>query len=78
LWREFEEQTKGIKEQMIKEINSWSQRTALLRNAANKSQYNSLIIQTPIGQTNRILDDWSKISKKCQQKRMPLKILFEP
>jgi hypothetical protein len=33
-------------------------------------------MQTPIGQTKKVVTDWDKVSKKCQQKRAPIKILF--
>lgn len=63
---------------MEKEIINWSQRTVLLRNSTSKSQYNSLFMQTPIGQCKKAISDWDKVSKKCQQKRSPFRILFEP
>jgi len=62
---------------MEEEIINWSQRTTLLRNSTSKSQYNSLMMQTPIGQAKKAIEDWDKVSKKCQQKRGPIKILFE-
>ena len=34
-------------------------------------------MQTPIGQANKVIKDWDRVSKKCQQKRGPLRILFE-
>jgi protein AATF/BFR2 len=34
-------------------------------------------MQTPIGQANKVIEDWAKVSKKCQQKRHPIRILFE-
>lgn len=61
---------------MEREIINWSQRTTLLQNSTNKNQYNSLLMQTPIGQTKKVVADWEKVSKKCQQKRTPIKILF--
>ena len=65
---------------MEQEIISWSQRTNLLRNTSqhNRSQYNSLLMQTPIGQAEKVIKDWDRVSKKCQQKRAPFRIFFEP
>lgn len=62
---------------MEHEIVNWSQRTSLLRNTANKAQYNSLLMQTPVGQAKKAIADWEKVSKKCHLKREPFKILFE-
>ena len=36
--------------------NQWYQ--PMLRNSHNKSQYNSLLMQTPIGQANKAVSDW--------------------
>ena len=62
---------------MEEEIINWSKRTTLLRNTASKSQFNSLLMQTPVGQAKKAVEDWEKVSKKCQQKRSPFRILFE-
>lgn len=62
---------------MEEEVINWSQRTTLLRNSTSKSQYNSLLMQTPIGQAKKAVEDWEKVSKKCQLKRTPMRILFE-
>ena len=34
-------------------------------------------MQTPIGQTKKIMGDWDRVSKKAQQKRSVFKVLFE-
>lgn len=62
---------------MEDQIVNWSQRTILLKNSTSKSQYNSLLMQTPVGQAKKVITDWEKVSKKCQMKRSPFKILFE-
>lgn len=35
-------------------------------------------MQTPVGQAKKAVEDWEKVSKKCQMKRSPFRILFEP
>lgn len=62
---------------MEDQIVNWSQRTILLKNSTSKSQYNSLLMQTPVGQAKKVITDWEKVSKKCQMKRSPFKIFFE-
>lgn len=34
-------------------------------------------MQTPIGQTKKIMNDWERVSKKSQQKRSAFKVLFK-
>lgn len=34
-------------------------------------------MQTPVGQTKKIMKDWKRVSSKAQQKRSIFKILFE-
>jgi hypothetical protein len=34
-------------------------------------------MQTPVGQTRKILTNWERVKGKCQHKRNIFKILFE-
>ena len=56
----------------------WSQKTNLLSTNNKNAHYSSLIMQTPIGQVQKIMSNWSRSSIKCQQKRSAFKILFQP
>jgi hypothetical protein len=34
-------------------------------------------MQTPVGQAKKVVEQWTRASSKCQQKRSTFKILFE-
>ena len=46
--------------------------------ASSNKQYSYLIMQTPIGQANKVVENFERAANKSQQKRSTFKILFEP
>ena len=63
--------TKTLEESLIK----WSNKTALL--TQSKNNFQSLIMQTPIGQAQKIFSALDKVMVKSRLKRSTFKILFE-
>lgn len=78
MWRHFSENTQSITSKLEQGIVEWSQKTVLLKNSTSRSHYNSLVMQTPIGQAKKAIKDWERVSKKAQLKRSPFRIFYEP
>lgn len=63
---------------MIEEgIVKWSNKTALL-SQLSQSNYSSLIMQTPVGQANKVMSNLDKVLHKHQMKRAVFRTLFHP
>ena len=63
--------TKKVEESLIR----WSNKTALLSQSRNNFQ--SLVMQTPVGQAQKIFSALDKVINKARLKRNTFKILFE-
>jgi hypothetical protein len=57
-----------------KELIKWSHKTNLIN--VSSSHYSSLLMQTPVGQTKKIVTNWERVKGKCQHKRSTFRILF--
>lgn len=68
------EDAAGVGESTKKELIKWSHKTSLINVSA--SHYSSLLMQTPVGQTQKIVSNWERVKSKCQQKRGTFRILF--
>jgi len=74
LYKAFTEKASTVGESTKKELIKWSHKTSLINVSA--SHYSSLLMQTPVGQTQKIVSNWERAKSKCQHKRSTFKILF--
>ena len=75
MYNQFNSAQSGLIKETEKQLVKWSQKTALLNVSA--SHYSSLLMQTPVGQAKKVIEQWTRASSKCQQKRSTFKILFQ-
>ena len=66
-------------EKLVKEseqlLVKWSQKTNLIN--LNSSRYSALLMQTPVGQARKVVENWDRVKHKSQQKRGTFRVLFE-
>ena len=73
--KQFSHQQEEVVRGAEKELIKWSNKTSLIN--VSSSHYSSLLMQTPVGQTKKILSNWDRVKSKCQQKRGTFRVLFQ-